>query len=32
MDFIMIIVGIIITVIAAIIDFFDNSGGNGLLM
>ena len=32
MDFIMIIVGIIITVIAAIIEFFNNSGGSGLLM
>lgn len=32
MDFIWLIVGIIATVVAAIIDFFDNSGGNGLLM
>ena len=32
MDFIWLIVGIIITVIAAIIEFFNNSGGNGLLM
>lgn len=32
MDFIMIIAGIIITVVTAIIDFFDNSGGSGLLM
>lgn len=32
MDFIMIIVGIIITVIMGIIEFFDGSGGSGLLM
>lgn len=32
MDFIWLIIGIIVTVAAAIIDFFDNSGGSGLLM
>ena len=32
MDFIWLIVGIIATVVAAIIDFFNNSGGSGLLM
>ena len=32
MDFIWLVIGIIATVVAAIIDFFDNSGGSGLLM
>ena len=32
MDFIWLVIGIIVTVVAAIIDFFDNSGGSGLLM
>ena len=32
MDFIWLVIGIIVTVVTAIIDFFDNSGGNGLLM
>lgn len=32
MDFILLIIGVIVTVVAAIIDFFDNSGGSGLLM
>ena len=32
MDFIWLVIGIIVTVVGAIIDFFDNSGGSGLLM